>query len=77
MDKHRAPVSVDRSKCVPCSGLICVGVCPQGVLEPGPDKKPKVADADSCTQCGVCVNLCPAKAIATNKPSKGDVSERV
>ena len=39
MDKRKAPVSIDKAKCRPCSGLVCVGVCPQGILEEGTDKR--------------------------------------
>jgi ech hydrogenase subunit F len=70
MDKHKAHVSVDLSKCVPCSGLVCVGVCPEGILEQGSDKKPKVVDNASCTLCGVCINLCPTKALTIKQGEK-------
>jgi len=63
MDKHTAYVSIDYSKCAPCSGLVCIGVCPLGILETGTDKKPQIVDIASCTQCEVCANLCPSKAI--------------
>jgi len=70
MDKQPKPfIIVDAAKCAPCAGLICIGVCPQGVLEEGKNKKPQVIDILECTRCGVCVNLCPAKAITIN-PSK-------
>jgi len=73
MDKQKARVVVDHAKCAPCSGLICIGVCPEGVLEQAADKKPQVSEAESCTLCGICINLCPSKAIttkATNKPKE-------
>jgi NAD-dependent dihydropyrimidine dehydrogenase PreA subunit len=63
MDKHKSLVLIDYDKCVPCSGLVCVGVCPQGILEIGPNKKPQIIDVASCTQCDVCANMCPSKAI--------------
>ena len=69
MDTHKSLILIDYAKCSPCSGLICVGVCPQGILEVGADDKPRIIDVVSCTQCGVCANLCPAKAITIN-PSK-------
>ena len=72
MGKHNSMILVDCAKCPPCSTLICVGVCPFGVLEAGTDGKPQIVDAASCTRCGVCVNLCPAKAIviSQDKPKK-------
>ncbi|MCJ7561272.1 4Fe-4S dicluster domain-containing protein [Candidatus Bathyarchaeota archaeon] len=63
MDKHKSLILIDYAKCSPCSGLICVGVCPLGILEAGENNKPKIVDVASCTQCGVCANLCPSKAI--------------
>ena len=80
MATHRAHVSIDKAKCAPCSSLICMGVCPLGILEQGKDKKPQVADTEACTQCGVCADLCPTKAITTNKKTKtdsGDFSGKV
>ncbi|MCW4004331.1 MAG: 4Fe-4S dicluster domain-containing protein [Candidatus Bathyarchaeota archaeon] len=69
MGKQTSPITIDLSKCTPCAGLICIGVCPQGALEEGKNKKPQVIDVVQCTRCGVCLNLCPAKAITIN-PSK-------
>jgi NAD-dependent dihydropyrimidine dehydrogenase PreA subunit len=69
MGKLQKPIIlIDTAKCTPCAGLICVGVCPQGVLEEGKNRKPQVVDVVECTRCGVCVNLCPAKAITISKP---------
>ncbi|MGA3111781.1 MAG: 4Fe-4S dicluster domain-containing protein [Candidatus Bathyarchaeia archaeon] len=69
MGKLQKPVIlIDTSKCTLCAGLICVGVCPQGVLEEGKNRKPQVVDVVECTACGICVNLCPAKAITISKP---------
>jgi NAD-dependent dihydropyrimidine dehydrogenase PreA subunit len=72
MGKRKAMIIIDYSKCSPCSTLICVGVCPMGVLEVGTDGKPQIVDVESCTRCDVCVNLCPTKAITIkqNKQSK-------
>jgi NAD-dependent dihydropyrimidine dehydrogenase PreA subunit len=66
--KQKPPIFIDLAKCTPCAGLICVGVCPQAVLEEGKNRKPEVIDVAECTRCGVCVNLCPAKAITISKP---------
>jgi 2-oxoglutarate ferredoxin oxidoreductase subunit delta len=66
MGKHK-PIRIDYVKCAPCSALICVGVCPLGVLEAGKDGKPKIVEVTSCTRCGVCEDLCPEKAIIINQ----------
>ncbi|MGA2682300.1 MAG: 4Fe-4S dicluster domain-containing protein [Candidatus Bathyarchaeia archaeon] len=69
MGKPMKPlILIDIAKCTSCAGLICVGVCPQGVFEEGENRKPLVVDVVECTRCGVCVNLCPAKAITISKP---------
>jgi 4Fe-4S ferredoxin len=69
MGKHKPIIMIDYAKCSPCSALICVGVCPFGVLEAGANGKPQIADAVSCTYCGVCANLCPSKAIIVTQNS--------
>lgn len=71
MDQHKEIISIDYAKCAPCSMLLCVGVCPQGVLEAGADNKPRVIDGASCNQCGICVNLCTLKAIKINSDKNG------
>jgi NAD-dependent dihydropyrimidine dehydrogenase PreA subunit len=62
MDTHRAHVTIDHAKCISCAGLLCVGVCPVGILEEGENGKPVVSDENACTQCGICANLCPVQA---------------
>jgi NAD-dependent dihydropyrimidine dehydrogenase PreA subunit len=70
MDKQKARISIDYAKCAPCSAATCMGVCPEGILEPDLNKKPKVSDEAQCTICGVCADLCPTKAITlTQKKS--------
>jgi NAD-dependent dihydropyrimidine dehydrogenase PreA subunit len=38
-------------------------------LEEGKSRKPQVIDVVQCTRCGICVNLCPTKAITINPGS--------
>jgi 2-oxoglutarate ferredoxin oxidoreductase subunit delta len=66
MDKHKTPIIIDVAKCPPCAGQVCIGVCQQGALEEGKNRKPQVIAVVQCTKCGVCVNLCPNKAITIN-----------
>ena len=66
MDKHKTPITIDLAKCPPCAGQICIGVCPQGVFEEDKNRKPKIIEVVQCNRCGVCVNLCPDKAITIN-----------
>ena len=39
----------------------------KAVFEEGKNRKPEIIDVVECTQCGVCVSLCPAKAITITK----------
>ncbi len=55
------PPSVDKEMCIGCCG--CVAVCPNGVLESGPDHKTMVAHPEKCTGCGECLTVCPVMAI--------------
>jgi len=64
--EQKSPITIDIAKCSPCTGQICIGVCPQGALEEGKNRKPQVVDVVQCTKCGICVNLCPTKAIIIN-----------
>ncbi|MCW4000132.1 MAG: 4Fe-4S dicluster domain-containing protein [Candidatus Bathyarchaeota archaeon] len=66
MGKANSPITIDLAKCQPCTGQICIGVCPQGVFEEGKNRKPQVIALVQCTSCGICVNLCPGKAISLN-----------
>ena len=67
MGKHNSVILIDYNKCPPCSELVCIGVCPIGILEAGTDGKPQIVDVFSCNRCQVCANLCPAKAIIINQ----------
>ncbi|MBN1357421.1 4Fe-4S binding protein [Candidatus Bathyarchaeota archaeon] len=67
MGKRNPIIVIDYGKCPPCSGLICIGVCPLAVLEEGANGKPKIVDEASCNRCDVCANLCPEKAININQ----------
>ncbi|MBX5320452.1 4Fe-4S binding protein [Candidatus Bathyarchaeota archaeon A05DMB-3] len=60
-------IMIDYEKCTPCPELKCVDTCPWGVFQVGPDKKPRVLDAASCSRCGICENLCPTKAIKVKR----------
>ena len=76
MDKRKAHFTVNPAKCAPCSGLICIGVCPEGVLEPGKEKRPELVDLTGCTICGVCANLCPTRAIEVEKGGESTEESR-
>ena len=47
-----------------CKGCeLCVIFCPRASLAMGPDQHPYLANAESCTECGLCEVLCPDFAI--------------
>ena len=56
--KHKAPLSVDRDKCVGCKACMKIG-CPAVSIVDG---KAKV-DATQCVGCGVCEQLCKFGAL--------------
>ena len=70
MDKQPSIVIIDHIKCPPCETIICAGVCPVGIIEQKPNQKPIIVDQSLCNKCGVCINLCPAKAIALETKSQ-------
>lgn len=69
MPEPKSRIVFDHIKCSGCFSLICIGVCPQGILETDDKGKPRVAEVSECTLCGVCVNLCPRKAISIDSGS--------
>ena len=70
MDNHPSIIIIDHIKCPPCETIICAGVCPVGIIDQDTNQKPIIVDQSSCTKCGVCINLCPAKAITLEKKSR-------
>lgn len=70
MDKQPSIIIINHKKCPPCETIICAGVCPVGIIEQNSNQKPVIVDPSSCTKCGVCINLCPAKAITLEPKSQ-------
>jgi NAD-dependent dihydropyrimidine dehydrogenase PreA subunit len=70
MDTNKAQVSSRLRQVSPMQRTSLCRVCPEGVLEEDTNGKPKVADTAGCTVCGVCVDLCPQKAIAVCRGQK-------
>ncbi|HII85734.1 TPA: 4Fe-4S binding protein [Candidatus Bathyarchaeota archaeon] len=69
MDKSSSPVSFDHAKCSGCFELVCVGVCPQGIIEIDRENRLCITEISLCTSCGVCANLCPTRAITIGSKS--------
>lgn len=58
--KHKAPLAVDREKCIGCKACMRIG-CPAISIKEG---KAHV-DGTLCVGCGVCEQLCPKQAFAS------------
>ncbi|MCL2606853.1 MAG: 4Fe-4S binding protein [Coriobacteriia bacterium] len=58
--KDVVSLSYNDSKCIGCGR--CVEVCPHSVFEIV-DKKARIADRDSCIECGGCAMNCRTNAI--------------
>ncbi|MBR1580156.1 MAG: indolepyruvate ferredoxin oxidoreductase subunit alpha [Selenomonadaceae bacterium] len=58
--KHKAPLIVDKSKCIGCKSCMKIG-CPAISMVEGK----AVVDQTQCVGCGVCSQLCPKKAFAS------------
>ncbi len=63
--KHKAPLAVDKDKCIGCKSCMRVG-CPAISIKDGK----AVVDATQCVGCGVCEQLCPKQAFFSTE-SKG------
>ena len=67
-------IVINPSYCKGCS--ICIDFCPQHVLQPASDINakgyilPEVNDIAACTQCQLCVIVCPDLAIAVTPKEK-------
>lgn len=55
--KHKAPLAVDKEKCIGCKSCMRVG-CPAISMKEGK----AVVDSTQCVGCGVCSQLCPKRA---------------
>ena len=58
--KHKAPLAVDREKCIGCKACMRIG-CPAISIK---DSKTHV-DITLCVGCGVCKQLCPKQAFVS------------
>ena len=59
---------VDGGLCHRCGS--CVGICPTGVLETRGDGYPTVKSLSSCTDCDLCVKVCPGDEFNADKFSQ-------
>ncbi|NQU22024.1 MAG: hydrogenase iron-sulfur subunit [Candidatus Nealsonbacteria bacterium] len=54
-------VAIDTDKCAAC--LTCYRACPHGAIQPHPSQHQMDVLAPACWQCGICVSVCPARAL--------------
>jgi len=59
MWRIKRPV-IDKTKCTDC--LLCWLYCPEGAIKRHSDGKLSIS-YDFCKGCGICAEVCPAKAI--------------
>ncbi len=74
-------IVINPNYCKGCS--ICIEFCPKHVLQPSQDMNakgyflPEPVDIEACTQCQLCVIVCPDLAIAvTPKEKQGSRNAR-
>jgi len=56
-------LAFDAAKCIGCRR--CTEVCPHGVFEMS-NGRARIAEKDSCMECGACALNCPSDAIEVN-----------
>ncbi len=67
---------IDNGLCHRCGS--CVGICPTGVLSFSDDEYPVVKNLSACTDCDLCVKICPGDEFNAGEVSQqmfGKVSE--
>ncbi|MBR1859019.1 MAG: indolepyruvate ferredoxin oxidoreductase subunit alpha [Selenomonadaceae bacterium] len=60
--KHKPPLYVDKDKCIGCKSCMKIG-CPAISMRDGK----AVVDSTQCVGCGVCSQLCPKQAFASQE----------
>ena len=74
LKKQTKFLSIKKNWCKRC--YFCIEFCPHDVFQKGDDGYPYIADLDKCTECGLCVALCPDFAIITEKEVEAKLKER-
>ena len=67
---------IDNDLCHRCGS--CVGICPTNVLGVDADEYPVVTNLSSCTDCDLCVKVCPGDefdALATARQLFGETPD--
>jgi formate hydrogenlyase subunit 6/NADH:ubiquinone oxidoreductase subunit I len=64
--------NADRTKCIVC--MMCIKACPSGTIKKIEGEKKEgekkktcteyILDFSTCSQCGICVEVCPVDALA-------------
>ena len=64
-------MSVDAEKCAIC--LTCLRCCPHGAICIASEKRAAEIVRTACYGCGICMSVCPARAIAPEGHTEDDV----
>ena len=59
--KKKYNVHIIEKRCKMCG--ICVGFCPEKVLDMNINSIPEIVNSDSCIGCNICYQKCPEIAV--------------
>jgi ferredoxin-type protein NapF len=62
-------VVLDESECMAWNGVVCMScrlACRDEAIAMDPRGRPSV-DREACTGCGLCIDVCPPRAIAVDR----------
>lgn len=70
---------INYKRCDRAEACPCIKVCPVGALYYDPERKRPVIDKSKCTNCGLCVQKCPAQVIrlARNEEEEQKILEEI
>lgn len=67
---HKEEPGIDiPNVCRQCGNAPCVGACPEGALSRDPQTMAVLWDAEKCTRCGLCTDVCSFSAVRTDPTS--------
>jgi len=73
------PIAINHKICDKGRGCPCITVCETGAWSFSEEKKMPVVDNTKCTDCGVCIKTCPARAVlfAVNEEGLKQIQDAV
>ncbi len=73
-DAFHNEVNIDKRKCAFC--YACYRACPHGAMEPDLENSAMKNNYDQCVACGICVSICPGKAISIEDDLKSEDAQK-